>query len=69
MSDWRKNPFAKKAPPGYGVEYFQTIDAKDRRRNVAGFSVDQCHAALEVDGLQKTVRKAVYRRLKNLGAA
>lgn len=45
----------------------QTIDSTDRIRMVKQFTVSQCHAALKLDGLQKTVRQAIERRLRQLG--
>lgn len=45
----------------------QHMDAQDRIDLVREFDVRQCRAALEVAGLQKTVRQAIERRLRRLG--
>lgn len=50
---------------------FFHVSAEDRLRRVKDFDLDQCHAALQVDGLQSTVRQAIERRVRKLkkGAA
>lgn len=66
---WERNPFRKVAPPWWGVQYTETLDARDRRAMVAKFTAEQCRAALEhVYPLQTTVRKALEARLRRLGA-
>lgn len=42
------------------------IDAVSRCRVVADFTAEQCHAALKLPDLQKTVRTAIERRLRKL---
>ena len=44
-------------------------DVASRLSRVPGFDRDQCRAALEIAGLQKTVRIAVERRLRALAKA
>lgn len=69
MADWKLNPFAKAAPPGWGVEYTEVLDARDRRRMVAKFTADQVRAALaNAVWLQKTVVDALHARLRRLEA-
>ena len=61
---WRVNPFffgIYDAGPCYDM------DAVSRSERVARFNTDQCRRALRVDGLQKTVRTAIERRLKKSG--
>ncbi len=55
------NPFATSD----GMEY---VDATSRLERVKEFSAEECLAALELTGLQKTVRAAVERRLRKLRA-
>jgi hypothetical protein len=43
-----------------------TVTAPDRLERVKNFTAEQCHAALELPNLQKTVRNAIERRLKQL---
>jgi len=47
----------------------QTVDSTDRIRMVKQFTATQCHAALKLHGLQKTVRQALERRLRQLDKA
>ena len=58
-----KNPFAYGVP---GRPDVQAIDADSRIRMVPVFSVEECNAALELTGLQKTVRQVVLKRLRKL---
>jgi len=53
-----------------GRDFFH-VAADDRLRMVKDFDLEQCRAALALDGLQKTVRQAVERRMRKLerGAA
>ncbi len=55
------NPF--KSTYGYWT------DAESRLHCVKSFDADQCRAALEVNGLQKTVTLALERRLRALARA
>jgi hypothetical protein len=65
--EWRQNPFyAGRAAFGGGPSYW--IDVQSRLDRVRGFNTDQCHRALRVRGLQKTVRTAIERRLRKLQA-
>lgn len=57
------NPF--KAGIYAGKQSYHT-DAEDRIRVVANFDRAQCAAALKVEGLQLTVRRAVMARLRHL---
>lgn len=57
------NPF--KAIVVDGKQLYHT-GVEDRVRLVQTFNQEQCHAALQVDGLQKTVSTAVGRRLRQL---
>ena len=50
----------------YNGHRMQDCGAEDRIGRVKGFDADQCRAALDVPGLQKTVRTAVERRLRAL---
>lgn len=59
----RTNPFKSIVVNG---KQLYTVTADDRVRMVAKFTEAQCHAALQVDGLQKTVTTAVARRLRQL---
>ncbi|HET7300097.1 MAG TPA: hypothetical protein VFJ01_05535 [Oleiagrimonas sp.] len=42
------------------------ISADERIQMVRTFNAEQCHAALKVKCLQKTVRRHVHRRLRQL---
>lgn len=64
-AQWRTNPFFAWIYDG-GPAY--DFDAVSRIERVARFNTDQCRRALHVRGLQKTVRTAVERRLRKLGA-
>lgn len=59
-----KNPFITGRVPGVGD--VQAADVESRLPLVAGFNAAKCHAALQVPGLQKTVRKAIERRLRQV---
>lgn len=60
------NPFAG---PKYGDIQTYHLGADDRIQAVKAFTREQCLAALEVPGLQKTVERAVKVRLRRLEAA
>lgn len=60
------NPFRHRAPAHYNVEFFETCDIPGRLRLVREFSVAECVAALRLAGLQKTVHRAIERRLTQL---
>jgi hypothetical protein len=47
----------------------QTMASDDRIRMVKSFDAAQCHAALALPNLQKTVRLALERRLRQLAKA
>ncbi len=57
------NPFKSVVIDG---KQFYRISADERVEMVAKFTEAQCHAALQVEGLQKTVTTAVARRLRKL---
>ena len=57
------NPFAAGVHDGMQT-YYCTSD--DRVRAVSHFDRGQCAAALQLDGLQKTVERAVHARLRHL---
>lgn len=57
------NPFAAGI---YGGVQSYTIAVADRLSLVKNFSLAQCQAALQVDGLQKTVEAAVRARIRRL---
>jgi hypothetical protein len=61
----RENPFFAGTYNG-GPTYH--VDATSRIERVARFNTNQCRRALYVRGLQKTVRVAIKRRLRKLGA-
>lgn len=54
------NPFI---PPGRSCG---AVDTDSRLRALEGFDLQQCHAALEVPGLQKTVEKKLRSRIRRL---
>lgn len=60
------NPFLT---PVEGYPRAQTVDAVGRIDAVRAFDYRECEAALEVDGLQKTVQTAVRRRMRQLRRA
>ena len=62
-AEMKRNPFVFKAYGGIDCYY---LCAEDRMRAVAGFDLAQCRAALEVEGLQKSVRLAIERRMRKL---
>lgn len=53
-----KNPFQT----SHGAH----LSADDRLHAIKGFNLDQCHAALNVAGLQKAVENALTRKIKKL---
>ena len=57
------NPFARGV---YGGQRTYIVTAGERVREVRGFDRAQCLAALHVDDLQATVRRAVEQRLRAL---
>lgn len=48
-----------------GQEY-GAVDTESRLRALADFDLDQCHAALALPGLQKTVEKKLRSRIRLL---
>jgi hypothetical protein len=54
------NPF--NAP---GFEY-GAVDTESRLRALESFDLEQCHAALEINSLQKTVAKKLHSRIRML---
>lgn len=60
------NPFKAALHGDYQTYY---VDAFDRIRVVKEFNLKQCLAALEVEGLQKSVEAAVRRRMRQLEKA
>jgi len=58
-----ENPF--KASVISGTQYFH-VDAENRLHALKGFDLAQCEAALQVQGLQKTVERAVCARINAL---
>ena len=64
-----RNPFQNK-PVRFAAGvmiYPSATSAEDRIRRVAEFGIHECHAALKLSGLQKTVRIAIERRLRKIG--
>lgn len=57
------NPFGAMVHEGQQLYH---VSAEDRSRAASRFSRDQCNAALQLTGLQKTVIAAVQRRLRYL---
>lgn len=57
------NPFEAMVHEGQQLYH---VSAEDRSRAASRFSRDQCNAALQLTGLQKTVIAAVQRRLRYL---
>lgn len=73
-NDWRKNPFCRPWPSDWprfapDIDHLETALVEDRLRMVQKFSADECRRALQLLGLQTTVRKAVERRLRRLEKA
>lgn len=60
------NPFARGIYSGHRT---YTVTADDRVRAVREFDRAQCLAALHVDDLQATVRRAIDQRLRALDRA
>ncbi|MBI4714424.1 MAG: hypothetical protein HY760_00495 [Nitrospirae bacterium] len=58
------NPFLK---IGYGGRAMGPVTVEDRLNMMKKFDVTQCRAALKLPYIQKTVRKALVRRLRQLG--
>jgi len=48
-----------------GVQTY-TTSAEDRLRAVKRFDLAQCNAALQIEGLQRTVERAVIARIRAL---
>jgi hypothetical protein len=59
----RQNPFYTNT---YDGKDFYALASYDRIRMVRDFTFYQCHVALQVDNLQKTVRTAINRRIRKL---
>ena len=60
------NPFATNQ---YDGRWTGVVTAEDRARLVQTFSAEQCAAALQVPGLQKSVITAIERRQRQLAKA
>ncbi len=58
------NPFERLATASLRIE---ALTANDRLRMVRGFNVIKCLQAMRVPNLQPTVRRALRRRLAELG--
>ncbi|AZD92017.1 MULTISPECIES: hypothetical protein [Pseudomonas] len=54
------NPFIR---PG---QEYGSVDTESRLRALENFDVNQCHAALALPGLQKTVEKKLRSRIRQL---
>lgn len=52
--------------PFMGAEGYGAMSAEDRLRDVPGFDLKQCRAALAVPGLQKTVEQRLRARIRKL---
>lgn len=61
-----RNPFF--AYQTEGRDFYYT-DAASRMRAVESFDLKQCRAALKVDPLQVTVRRAIERQIRKLERA
>lgn len=57
------DPFLRK---GWNGMVTGAIDTKSRLDMVKRFNLEQCEAALKVDGLQKSVEKAIHSRMRKL---
>lgn len=53
----------------YGGHQYYHVTAEDRIGAVKSFGLEQCEAALQVEGLQKTVERAVRARMRMLRKA
>lgn len=62
-----RSPFVTRQVPGVGD--VQACDAQSRIDMVAHFNVEQCLRAMTVPYLQKTVKVAIERRVRQLAAA
>ncbi|WP_437880871.1 hypothetical protein [Pseudomonas sp. LRF_L74] len=62
----KNHPFYSGTYSGHDC-YCMTVE--DRVQRVAEFDLAACDAALQIEGLQATVRKAIERRIKRLEAA
>lgn len=60
------NPFTTNQ---YDGRWTGVVTAEDRARLVKTFSAEQCAAALQVPGLQKSVITAIERRQRQLAKA
>lgn len=60
------NPFRRLAPPGWGIQFVETIDAQSRLDMVRKFDAEQLRAVISMPGVQKAVRLAAERRLRSL---
>ena len=61
-----KNPFLNTQ---YGGRWMGPVTAADRASMVQTFNAEQCKAALQVPGLQKSVIAAIERRQRKLAKA
>lgn len=60
------NPFLT---TNYNGRWMGPVTAEDRSAAAARFTAEQCEAALQVPGLQKSVIAAIKRRQKQLAKA
>lgn len=61
-----ENPFKG---PCYNGHQLYNLSGDERTIMVKTFTAEQCAAALEVPGLQKTVERAIRARQRKLGTA
>lgn len=61
-----KNPSANPFMVNICGQVCQTVASDDRIRMVKQFTASECHIALKLRGLQKTVKQALERRLRQL---
>lgn len=59
------NPFLTNIV-GFDGERIEERGADDRVRMIESFNIPQCEAALRLPDIQKTVRRALERRLRKL---
>lgn len=52
--------------PFMGAEGCGAMSVEDRLRDVPSFNLEQCRAALDVPGLQKTVEQRLRARIRTL---
>jgi len=61
-----KNPWLKKAPDHYPVDFIQSASVEDRISELSDFDATKLRAVIAFPGTQKTVKVKAQRLLKKM---